>query len=409
MNDRRTAELMREPAPGEREAAERSHELARAAFAERPVTSRPSVRLVPAVVAVVIALIAAVALTPAGGAIANLIREGLGDSVGERPAKPALTSLPSGGELLVVSERGPWVVHADGSQRLLGAYDDASWSPSGRFVVATDGRQLVALTPTGEPRWSLSRPAPVSGGRWSPFPGYRVAYLSEGSLRVVAGDGTGDALEARRVAAVAPAWRPVDAKSVSSDGEHVLAFADRSGRVEVRDTDSGRTLWRSAAGEKPVQLAWSPDANRLLAVGRRSVRIFDRDGRLLATVSLPAGLPAAAVSGARIADFASEGHEFALIRGSRTAGQSEVVLLNAEARPGRPRELFAGPGSFSELAWSEDGGSLVVGWPSADQFVFLRPERPRRVTAVSNVARQFDPGAGGSAAFPRISDWCCSP
>lgn len=411
MSDRWIAELMREPAPGEREAAPRSHEVARAAFAERPVGSRPSARLVPAVAAaVVVALIVVVALTPAGGAIANLIREGLGNAVeGERPAKPALTSLPAEGELLVVSERGPWVVRSDGSQRLLGLYDDASWSPSGRFVVASRGRQLVALTPTGEPRWSLSRPAPVSGARWSPFPGLRVAYLSEGSLRVVAGDGTGDALEARGVAPVPPAWRPIEEEALEPDGNHVLAFADRSGRVEVRNVDTGRRLWRSDAGERPVQLAWSADAERLLAVGTRSVRVFERDGRPLATVPLPARLPPAAAAGARIADFASEGHGFALIRASRTVGQSEVVLLEAEARPGRPRELFAGPGSFSEIAWSEDGSSLVVGWPSADQFIFLHPDRPRRVTAVSNVARQFDPGAGGNAAFPRISDWCCSP
>jgi len=420
MNNRRIAELMREPAPGEREAAERGHELARAAFAERPARTSSRLPIAPAAaLAAIVAVVVAVALTPAGGAIAKLVRESLGDPVdGERPAKPALTSLPSGGELLVVSERGPWVVHADGSQRLLGAYDDASWSPSGRYVVATDGRQLVALTPTGEPRWSLSRLAPVSGARWSPFPGYRVAYLSGRSLRVVAGDGTEDSLEARGVAAVAPAWRPVDAESVSSEGEHVLAFADRSGQVEVRDTDSGRTLWRSGAGDEPVQLTWSPDANRLLAVGRRSVRIFDGDGRLLATVSLPAGLAAEAVVGARtapgeadprVADFAASGHEFALIRASRTAAQSEVVLLEAERRPGRPHELFTGPGSFSGLLWLEDGSSLVVGWPSADQLVFLRPDRPRRVTAVSNVARQFDPGGGADAAFPRISDWCCSP
>ncbi len=372
---------------------------------------RRSVRFVPAVAIVVLAAaIVAVALTPAGGAIANLIREGLGEPVeGERPAEPALTSLPADGELLVVSERGPWVVRADGSQRLLGRYDDASWSPGGRFAVTSRGRQLVALTPAGEPRWSLSRPAPVSRARWSPFPGYRVAYLSGGSLRVVAGDGAGDALVARGVAPAPPAWRPVEEKTLEPDGTHVLAFGDRSGRVEVRNVDTGRRLWRSDVGERPVQLAWSADAERLLAVGKRSVRVFERDGRPLATVPLRAGLPPAAVAGARIADFASEGHEFALIRASRTAGQSEVVLLEAETRPVRPRELFAGPGSFSEIAWSEDGSSLVVGWPSADQLVFLRPDHPRRVTAVSNVARQFDPGAAGDAAFPRISDWCCSP
>jgi hypothetical protein len=76
---------------------------------------------------------------------------------------------------------------------------------------------------------------------------------------------------------------------------------------------------------------------------------------------------------------------------------------------GARAELFSRPGSFSDLASSSDGASLLVGWPIADQLLFLGPERPRDVTAVSNVARQFDPGRGTTAAFPRIADWCGSP
>jgi hypothetical protein len=368
---------------------------------------------VPALVTVALVAVAvALALTPAGGALADLVREGLGESIdGERPAEPALTSLPGGGELLVVSRQGPWVVHSDGSQRLLGRYDETSWSPSGLHVVASGGRHLNALTPTGEPRWSLARGSPVSGARWSPHPGFRVAYLSGNTLRVVRGNGIGDRLEARAVASTPPAWRPVELTAAISAGEKAqpLAYADRAGRVSLVDVDGDRSYWRSGTGERPVQLEWSADGERLLAVGRRELRVFNGRGRLLEAFPLPNGLPEAAIAGARLAAFRPDSHDFALIRAGHRPGQSEVVLLEAERRLGRSRELFAGPGAFSELAWSPTGRSLLVGWPSADQLLFLRPDRPRRVTAISNVARQFSPGAGGAAAFPRISGWCCPP
>lgn len=412
MSDRRLEELMSRPAPDEREASARSYEVARAAFEQRPpAPARPRLGAVPAMVTVaLIAVAVALALTPAGGAVADLIREGLGESVeGERPAEPALTALPSGGELLVVSRQGPWVVHSDGSQRLLGRFDDASWSPSGVHVVVSRGRQLSALTPTGEPRWSLARRSPVSGARWSPDPGWRVAYLSGDSLRVVGGDSAYDRLEARNVASTPPAWRPI-ALEVGEEAQP-LAYADRGGRVEVIDLDRGRSFWRSGPGERPIQLEWSSDGERLAAVGRRTLRVFDDRGRLLDERALPAGLPAPAARGERPAAFRPGTHELALIRASRTASQSEVVLFDAQL--GRPRTLYAGPGSFSELAWSPDGRSLLVGWPSADQFLFLRPDlrpdHPRRVTAVSNVAPQFSPGAGRAAEFPRIAGWCCPP
>src|SRR6185437_7031143 len=112
---------------------------------------------------------------------------------GVERAEPALTRLPGGGDLLVQSPHGPWLVHADGSRRLLGDYDQATWSPRGLFVAAAGGRQLTAVEPHGDPHWSISSPARISSPRWAPS-GYRVAYLSGRSLRVVAGDGTGDRL-----------------------------------------------------------------------------------------------------------------------------------------------------------------------------------------------------------------------
>jgi hypothetical protein len=72
--------------------------------------------------------------------------------------------------------------------------------------------------------------------------------------------------------------------------------------------------------------------------------------------------------------------------------------------------VFVGAGSLTDLAWSPNGRWLLIGWPDADQWLFIRPERPRRVIAVSNVARQFSPGApAGRGPFPRVSGWCCAP
>src|SRR5204862_17785 len=119
----------------------------------------------------------------------------------------------------------------DGAKRLLGRYTTASWSPHGLFEVAVHGHELAALDPKGNVRWSLERDGVVRDPRWSPD-GYRIAYRAGSSLRVVAGDGTGDHLLARDIAPVAPAWRP--------GGDHVLAYVTPAGaRSEERRVGKG--------------------------------------------------------------------------------------------------------------------------------------------------------------------------
>jgi WD40 repeat protein len=395
MNEGRLRELLQEPLPGEREAEERSLEVARAAFeGRRPSAPRPRAMLV-LVAGLVLLAIAALAVTPAGGAITDFIGDRIGGVEGEQPSQPALVSLPSGGEVLVNSARGPWILHADGSRRLLGSYDDASWSPRGLYVIATRGRQLVALTPEGEVRWSLARARRVSLARWSPS-GFRVAYLSGSSLRVVNGDGSGDRQLAESVAGVAPAWRP--------GGGNQLAVADGRGGVELLDADRGRRFWRgSFPAGVPLQLEWSADGERLLVVGRGSVREFGPGGRLLREFPLPERvLPRRA--GNYVA-FARHGHRIALIRSTVSGRQMEVVLLGAMNQ----RRLFAGPGTLTDVAWSPDGRWLLVAWRSADQWLFLRPGGGQRIVAVSDIARQFNPGGEGLGGFPSVSGWCCPP
>jgi hypothetical protein len=303
-------------------AEERAWEVVRAAYAER--TPSPPERKLWRPVAVLAAavLFAGAVASPPGQAVLDSIRE----AVGIERAQPALFSLPAQGHLLVESADGVWVVEADGSKRRLGDWREASWSPFGRFVVVARANELAAVEPNGDVRWSLARPR-VRFPRWAGDRlDTRIAYLSGTTLRVVAGDGTGDRLLRRNVAAAAPAWLP---------GEGFrLAYRDRAGRTVVVDADTGRVLRTTAAP--------APDAT------------------------------------------------------TRQRGAASEVVTGG-------RVVFRGTGEFRDVARSPDGRWLLVTWPTADQWVFVRTAGQRRIEAVSGITRQF-----GGGTFPRIAGWCCA-
>jgi WD40 repeat protein len=407
MNERRVKELLRDDGiPKARQAEERGWRVVRAAFeARHPVRApRRLSRLVVALVAGV--LILAVALSPAGAKVAHLVHDVV--QPGDRSAQPALTSLPAPGRLLVTSPRGPWVVNQDGSKRLVGAYEDAAWSPHGLYVAATRGRELTAVEPTGTVHWSLAARRMVSNPAWSTS-GVRVAYLSGSSLRIAAGDGTEDHQLAKHVAPVTPAWRPLRqplpaGQVATGPRTNVLAYADRRGRVTVRDVDSGRLLMRSVPGPTPIELSWSSDGKRLLSVARHAFWTFNAGYRhpVTASPTYPWTI--------RAASFRPGTHRVAAVetRGDSPATARSVVLLGRTDSKGfLSRQLFAGPGLFDGLAWSPDGRWLLVGWEDADQWLFLRASGGK-VRAFSRISRQFDPGATGEPFFPRISGWCCT-
>jgi hypothetical protein len=75
-------------------------------------------------------------------------------------------------------------------------------------------------------------------------------------------------------------------------------------------------------------------------------------------------------------------------------------------RNSRPRQLFTGAGRFSQVQWSPDDRWVLISWPAADQWLFLRSARVSGVSAVRDIARQFDPGVR-AARFPAVADWCC--
>ena len=371
--------LWRQPAPGEADAAERVWPVVRAAFAQREPVPRKRARW-PIVAVAAAAVVVAAALSPPGVAVLDSIRDAVR---GEPNAKPALFSLPTG-RLLVDSEQGVWVVERDGSKRLLAGYRDASWSPNGLFLAAISGHEVRALETNGDVHWSIGRPQ-LRFPRWSDA-GHRderVAYLSGRTLRVVGGDGRGDHLVGA-AAPVPPAWRP---------RTHVVAYVDRLGRVIVAEADTRRTLWVARAQQRPRELEWSANARFLLARGAHSITVFGVDGRSRLE---PLGPGAAPVADAAFATSASA------VAFVQEADNRSFLWVYPRLRPDRTaaRRVFAGAGVFDRVLWSPNDRWLLLSWPSADQWLFLRSAAVRKIQPVSGIAAAFGPGA-----VP--ADWCC--
>ncbi|MEP6977068.1 MAG: hypothetical protein ABI948_03355 [Thermoleophilia bacterium] len=369
-------------------AEERAWEVVRRAFAEREPVPRQRHYIRPVVALGIAAAVVAGALSSPGRAVLGDLRDQV---VGQRNAATALFSLPAPGRLIVDSAEGPWVVQHDGSKRLLDHYDELSWSPHGKYVVATRGQELFALEPNGDVHWSIARSGRISGARWGGTANdTRIAYLAGRDLRVVGGDGKGDRLIARNVALAAPAWLPVV-------GPHLLAFSDRRGGIHVVDADHPAPLGPAAPGDVPEELRWTGDGSLLLVLAPRSLRILKPDRSLVQTILLPDGPHALAV----------EPHtkRFAL---TRRLGRRNELLLYDGVRPSRaPRALFAATGEFTGLEWSPDGRYLLLAWPTADQWLFVRVAFGQSILPVGRVAEQFSTG-GGAPTFPALGGWCCA-
>ena len=396
--DRRLSELR---APDEDAAEARAWEVVSAAYADRAPAPRPvrGRRFALALAAAVAVL--AVGLSPAGAAVADLVRSVIGTEAGD--PEPSLTRLPTAGEMLVESGDGVWIVREDGSKRRLGDFDEASWSPNGLFVAATDGRQLAAVDPLGEVRWAIPAPREAHDPRWSGTDvDTRIAYRSAGDLRVVAGDGTGDALVARDVSPIAPAWRPApEAKLGPELGSrtHVLAYAASASSVRITDTDGGDVLRRIVIpGRAPIdEIEFSADGSFLLVRTGDALLAFEPEGgRLAWRSSMETSAAALSPDGRHVATITQP---------DEPNGESRLVLIDAGT--GEERRLPAGLGRFTDIAWSPDGRWLVLGWTAADQWLFVRVRgnRPGRVIAVGGISRQFAPGSGAEASFPGIAGW----
>jgi hypothetical protein len=312
-----------------------------------------------AVAALLAAAGVALAASPPGAAVGEWVRARVDPPATVAPPATPAIRLPAPGRLLVGDALGITVVGHGGDRVRLGRYAGATWSPNGWFAAAWRGNRLSALTPGGAARWTITAPSRIVTARWSPDPGYRVAYATAaGWLHVVNGDGTGDRLIARAAARPAPAWRP-------GSGRTELAYVTPAGRLVLQDTDHGapRGLPRRALPRQLHTLTWSPDGRRLIAAGARETRTLDL--RRPAAVTRRPAPPRTRVTAAAYAPTRP-----LLARATRARQRANVLI-------GRD-EVYATRGRIAGLAWSPDGRWLMLDTPDAGQLVAIRVVgRPR--------------------------------
>jgi hypothetical protein len=234
----------------------------------------------------------------------------------------------------------------------------------GRLLVASDAGVWV-VQEDGSKRLL----GPYREASWSPF-GRFVVAARENELAALEPDG-GVRWTLARPGVRAPRW-------AGTETDTRVAYVDRTGlRVVAGDGTDDRLLVAGYRGP----FAWRPGNGFVLAYGNRPGRVTLYDvaaGRVLAR-SAPGRVRA--------------GDERAAIR--RQGAASELVV--------RGRVVFRATGRLEQSTASPDGRWLLVGWPAADQWVFVRADGSG-LRAVANVSEQFR-----SRSFPRVQAWCCGP
>lgn len=381
--------------PGASESEDRAWRLLSAEFEHRHERTRAgrlpaAARRAAAGLAALFA-VGALMLSPAGAAVREWIGEAI--DVGRPDPRPALRDLPAPGSLLVENGRTAIVVREDGRRRVVGDFRQVAWSPHGLYVAAATGDGLEAVTASGEVRWSLGRHA-VADPAWSPNEGFRVAYRSGEQVRVVWGDGTNDA-RVDSSAAVAPAWQP------RTGSRNVLAYVDRYGIVRTRDVDTGARIARAPITAKmPIGLDWTRDGTRLMVLYPDRVRVVDDSGHEVWSTRFPNGREA--IGGTWVPGTEAMN---VVLRQRGGSAVSHVVFVARRYDDVVKRSVFTGSGRFRAPVASPDGRWLIVGWPKADQWLFIGGSSRTRIDAVANIRRQF--GAGRGARFPAVAGWCC--
>ncbi len=378
-----------QPLPGEAEAAARSWAVVEAALEARLAADAAARRrrMLPrlALVAGVAGCALLAAFTPAGA----WLEERFDDDRGPRP--PGFAALPQGGSVLTINRTGAYAVDAEGGSQRLGSFTQAGWSPRGKHVVGVEGRRLVAVTPTGTPKWTLVRPRRVHHPAWSRDQGFAVAYLEGGALRVIAGDGdpATHRLVRRGVAPVTPAWRP--------GSDTVLTYAAADGGVETVDVTTGARLWRSRLAGTVRALAAAP-RGRVVALTPRAVTVLGRGGHPVLSVRLPGAGPGARRRPARPA---RRGVAPAGRRGARRGGAAGAPHGGAggggeAAVPGRRRRARLGAGRPAPP------GRVARGRPVApvrrQAATSARSTTSAQSSAPPAASRAWSPGAARASA-----------
>jgi hypothetical protein len=229
-------------------------------------------------------------------------------------------------------------------------------SDAGLWVVQQDGSKRLL--------------GPYREASWSPF-GRFVVAARENELVALTPDG-----EIRwtlaRPGVDSPRWTGTEANTR-------IAYLDRTGlRVIAGDGTDDQLVAPRFSGP----FAWRPGGGFILAYSERRghVTLYDaarqrilrrsRPGRVTRDDPLAAGI-------------------------RRQRGSRDVVT--------RDRIVFRTRGLLEGLTRSPNERWLLVGWPDADQWLFLRSDGSG-LRAVANVSEQFR-----SRSFPRVEGWCCVP
>jgi WD40-like Beta Propeller Repeat len=237
------------------------------------------------------------------------------------------------------------------------------------FRLPTSGRLLVQST---RGAWVVQRNGSrrlLSGYReasWSPRGKFISAIRNGHTLVALEPDGTVHWEKPQRVRLTAPRW--------SFEGFRIAYFGGKNLRV-INGNGTGDRLIGPA--DTAIAPAWRPGTHDVAYVLDGATKVVDVDSgkalraqpgdvKRLHLAGRPGGGPAAQIAFRR--------------------GRS-VVFVGG-------RQVLSGAGRFDTIAWSPDGKWLAVGWPAADQLVFVRVGRKPKLIAVSGVARQFGPAAG---------------
>ncbi len=220
----------------------------------------------------------------------------------------------------------------------------------------------------------------------------------------------------------AAAWSPRGLYVAVADG-HEIATVDPAGTVQWTHPASGRVtrpVWSACcAGPAPDQ--------RIAYLSGNDLHVIDANGtddRLIArdvALRTPSWRDDAHVltyrtsddlvvsvdvnTGKRVRTRPSDlDGSLALIREVRN--RSRLVLMTGG---GRQRTLFEAPGKLTGPTVSPDGEWLLVGWPDADQWLFIPADRSRKGVYFDRIAEQFDPGSMRADGFPRVLGWAPLP
>jgi len=145
-------------------------------------------------------------------------------------------------------------------------------------------------------------------------------------------------------------------------------------------------------------------AGDLIQPGRHRCRVLERPGVVGDDSAL--GRRRGTRAHAHGADGVQRGLQGEGVEFGGHGGVDRVELANMGSRHPALTPVFSGAG-LRQLAWSPDGRWLLISWPQADQWVFVRVAGKPRIVAVSHIAEQFGAHASAGRGFPRLDGWCC--